>query len=121
MSQKGEYNGAIGQEGSIPPLRPIVNLKRRNKMPRNDSRCRLSIELPFRLHNKLNELLAGWRIKNRLFRALTEEIVELLGKMDAHQRRVFIVAVLEKRIELNEWSGIVKEGTNESKGVEKKT
>ena len=78
-------------------------------------RSRLSIELPFELHTRLNNLLAGWRIKNRLFKALTIEIVELMEKMTPHQRRVFIVAILESKIKMNEWSEIVKEGTDDVK------
>lgn len=79
------------------------------------NRCRLSIELPYRLHNRLNELLAGWRIKNRLFKALTVEIVEIMEKMSPHQRNIFIVAIVESKLKLNEWSETVKEGMNESK------
>lgn len=79
------------------------------------NRCRLSIELPYKLHNKLNDLLEGWRIKNRLFKALTVEIVELMDKMTPHQRRVFIVAIIESKIKLSEWSDTVKEGVSDAK------
>ncbi|KKN73973.1 hypothetical protein LCGC14_0395380 [marine sediment metagenome] len=79
------------------------------------NRCRLSIELPYQLHNKLNDLLEGWRIKNRLYKALTVEIVEIMDKMTSHQRRVFIVAIIESKIKLSEWSDTVKEGMNDAK------
>lgn len=86
------------------------------------NRSRLSIEIPFDLHTRLNDLLAGWRIKNRLFKALTVEIVEIMEKMTPHQRKVFIVGILESKITMDEWSNVVKEGMDDaSKGIEKKT
>lgn len=86
---------------------------------KSDHRSRISIEIPFDLHNRLNDLLAGWRIKNRLYKALTVELVDMMEKMNAHQRRVFIVAIVESKIGLNEWSKTVREATNEQ--IQEKT
>lgn len=77
-------------------------------MPTGDSRPRLSVDLPWELYNKLNNLLGDWRIKSRLFRAISFELVRVMERMDAKQREFFLVSILEGDIEIEKYIKQIK-------------
>lgn len=79
-------------------------------MPVNEvPRSRLSIDLPEDLHQSLNKLLGGWRIKRALYEKITVDIVNLLQKIDEGQRRNFIVAILDDYLTIEDYSKDIKE------------
>lgn len=74
-----------------------------------DYRPRLSIDLPEDLFNRLNNILGGWRIKNHLYRKITEDLIKVMEKMDHSQRRFFLSHILSGDVEAEEYIKSVKE------------
>ena len=66
-------------------------------------RHRLSIEVDEQTFNQLNELIGVYRIKNTLFSAIAQQIVETMQQMDERKRRIFIAAILEKKLKPGEY------------------
>jgi hypothetical protein len=68
-------------------------------MKGEDYRPRLSIVLDQETHDKLNELLGGWRIKNALFEKVTRDLIAVMEKLTPEQRRYLIVSVVEGHLQ----------------------
>jgi len=66
-------------------------------------RPRLSIDISEDAMMRLNKLLGSWRIKNALYASITDDLINLLEKIDPHQRILLISAIVEHKIELLEW------------------
>jgi len=77
-------------------------------------KSRLSIDLPTKMHNKLNELLGGWRIKRALYEKITYDLIVVLEKLDEEQRKHFIVSIVYSYIEPKEYSPTLRKIINES-------
>jgi len=77
-------------------------------MKMKEYRPRLSIVLDESTHNKLNELLEGWRIKNALFEKIACDLVEVMDRMTPQQRRFFIVSIVEGHLEPEQYIKSVK-------------
>jgi len=89
-------------------------------MPKSyDYRPRLSIDLPEDLFNKLNDLLGEWRIKNHLYRKITEDLVKAMEKMDATQRRFFIVSILSGEVEAEQYIKSIKDANSATEKFKK--
>ncbi len=78
-------------------------------------RPRLSIEIPEDLKRDLDDLLGPWRIRKALFNALLRQIVKRMKKMDKHQRHIFIAAIVDDLVEMEEWSPTIREVTKAGK------
>ena len=76
-------------------------------------RSRLSIDLPLDLHIELNKLLGGWRIKRPLYEKITRDLVTILHKLTAPQRRQFLVGILDDFVAIEDYSTNIQEVLNE--------
>lgn len=78
-----------------------------------DYKPRLSIVLSSEVHNRLNELLGGWRVKNALFEKITVDLVKVMEKMTPKQRKFFIVSIIEGHLEPEQYIKSVKKALEE--------
>ena len=72
-----------------------------------ENRRRLSIDLPPKLFNDLNNSMEGLRLKNAVFQKITEDLVEVLSEMQSIQKRIFIIAVAGGKLSLKEWNPVI--------------
>ena len=80
---------------------------------------RLSIDLPIELHNELNTLLGGWRIKRALYHKITEDLVKTLNRLTPKERTQFLVGIIDGFVSLGDFSSITPKDTNEVKDKSK--
>ena len=73
-----------------------------------DYRPRLSVVLDSDIHERLNKVLEGWRIKNALFEKITSDLVEVMERMTPKQRRFFIVSIIEGQLKPEQYIKSVK-------------
>lgn len=71
-------------------------------MSYNESRPRLSIDIPFKLFDDLNKLLGDLRVKSKIYEKITEELVEVMNRMTVRQRLIFISVLLEDNLNITE-------------------
>jgi len=53
-------------------------------------------------------MMGGLKVKNQLFVVLSKQLVRVMKKMDSHQRRIFMVGIIEDKIGVEEWCQPVK-------------
>ena len=84
-----------------------------------ESRTRLSIDVPFDIFTKLNDLLGEWRIKNQLFRKITLDLIKAMEMMTPDQRRFFIVSIIEGDLEITQYIKSVKKAQDAAERYKK--
>ena len=73
-------------------------------------RPRLSIEITGEQHKELQRLIP-WGLQRQVFSPIVDDVIRLVKK----HGQVFIAAVLEKDIKLEDYSSVKLEGEDESK------
>ena len=79
-------------------------------------RRRLSIDLPTEMFNKLNDLIGDLRIKSQVYQTITMSLINNLENLSQSDRNIFLVSVIDSKVNIEDWCKKVKEAKSAVKG-----